>query len=97
VSLTEGDGAGFSVYPGLSFTTPTALTSGMAFDFTVGNSGLIAFGAFFNCGDDCGSIDYSVSLSTRQPQTPVPLAPTAALIGAGAVAMGLRRRKHGAR
>jgi hypothetical protein len=62
---------------------------------TVGSEGLVAFGQTFNCGD-CAT-RYTINISVENPQVQVPVAPTAALIGVGVAAMGLRRRKHSAK
>jgi hypothetical protein len=80
-----------------NFDTDAGINIGSGATLTVGSLGLVAFGTDINCGDVCEDVPYTVNISVRNSQTPVPLAPTAALIGVGAAAMGLRRRKPSAK
>jgi hypothetical protein len=89
----SGTGAvdSFQVYTGLDPDgSPLAnIFNGEGATVTVSSSGLLAFGR----NTEGGEGTYSVFISA--PSTSVPVAPTAALLGVGAVAIGLRRRKHG--
>jgi hypothetical protein len=94
VTLTmSGTGAtdSFQVYTGLDADSPSATTiyNGEGAVVSVTSSGLLAFGR--NTEGSPGT--YSVFISA--PPTSVPVAPTAALLGVGVAAVGLRRRKHG--
>jgi hypothetical protein len=98
VGDAEGGPSSFNAYTSLdpdSSFTPVFDSEGSEV-LTVGSAGLVAIGQSFNCGD-CFNIGYTIDISVQNPQVQVPVAPTAALIGVGVAAMGLRRRKHSAK
>jgi hypothetical protein len=81
-----------------AFSTSTSATpiplngrTPSAVDLLVGTDGALTFGLFTE-----GDGFYQLNLTpVSTPNNSVPVAPTAALIGVGAAAAGLRRRKHG--
>jgi hypothetical protein len=92
VSMTGTGATSFlQVYTGLDLDAPiTAISNSEGAAVTVTSTGLLAFGS--NTEGSQGT--YSVFISAPPP-TSVPVAPSAALLGVGVAAIGLRRRKHG--
>jgi hypothetical protein len=72
---------------------PDPIPNGEGEQFTVPADGNLTFGTGFFDG---ATANYSLTLRLLEtPSNQVPVAPTAALLGIGAAAAGLRRRKHG--